>query len=86
MRSDVWYTIDGRRVSGKPTQKGLYIVNGKKKENMRILFHENLIKIPSHTHMTSLKPLYTERLRHVRENESPSRYPHILGHINLHHK
>lgn len=28
--SDVWYTIDGRRLSGKPTQKGLYIVNGKK--------------------------------------------------------
>jgi hypothetical protein len=30
MMSDVWYTIDGRRLSGKPTQKGLYIVNGKK--------------------------------------------------------
>jgi hypothetical protein len=26
----VWYTIDGRRVGGKPTQKGLYIMNGKK--------------------------------------------------------
>ena len=33
MKSDVWYTIDGRRVSGKPTQKGLYIVNGKKVVN-----------------------------------------------------
>ena len=33
MRSDMWYTIDGRRVSGKPTQKGLYIVNGKKVVN-----------------------------------------------------
>lgn len=28
--SDVWYTIDGRRLSGKTTTKGLYIVNGKK--------------------------------------------------------
>ena len=26
----VWYTIDGRRVGGKPTQKGLYIINGEK--------------------------------------------------------
>lgn len=26
-----WYTIDGRRLSGKPNAKGLYIVNGKKK-------------------------------------------------------
>ena len=25
-----WYTLDGRRLSGKPTQRGLYIVNGKK--------------------------------------------------------
>jgi hypothetical protein len=23
--SDVWYTIDGRRLVGKPTSKGLYI-------------------------------------------------------------
>ena len=29
-KSDVWYTIDGRRVSGKPTHKGLYIVRGNK--------------------------------------------------------
>ncbi len=28
--SDAWYIIDGRRLSGKPTQKGLYIVNGRK--------------------------------------------------------
>ena len=27
---DVWYTLDGRRLEGKPTVKGLYIVNGKK--------------------------------------------------------
>ena len=25
-----WYTLDGRKLDGKPTQKGLYIVNGKK--------------------------------------------------------
>ena len=25
-----WYTLDGRKLSGKPTAKGLYIVNGKK--------------------------------------------------------
>ena len=25
-----WYTIDGRRLSGKPTKKGVYIHNGKK--------------------------------------------------------
>ena len=25
-----WYTLDGRRLSGKPTQRGLYIDNGKK--------------------------------------------------------
>ena len=28
--SDVWYTLDGRKLNGKPTTKGLYIVNGKK--------------------------------------------------------
>lgn len=26
----VWYTLDGRKLSGKPTEKGIYIVNGKK--------------------------------------------------------
>lgn len=26
----VWYTLDGRRLSVKPTQKGIYIINGKK--------------------------------------------------------
>ena len=26
-----WYTLDGVKLSGKPTKKGLYIVNGKKK-------------------------------------------------------
>lgn len=25
-----WYTLDGRQLSGKPTQKGLYVNNGKK--------------------------------------------------------
>ena len=29
--NDAWYTLDGRRInSGRPTQKGVYIVNGKK--------------------------------------------------------
>lgn len=27
---DDWYTIDGRRLAGKPTQSGIYINNGKK--------------------------------------------------------
>ena len=28
--ADGWYSLDGRKLSGKPTAKGLYIVNGKK--------------------------------------------------------
>ena len=28
--TDVWYTIDGRRIQSKPTQSGIYIVNGRK--------------------------------------------------------
>ena len=28
--SDAWYTLDGRKLSGEPTKKGMYIVNGKK--------------------------------------------------------
>ena len=28
--SDYWYSLDGRRLSGKPTQKGIYINNGRK--------------------------------------------------------
>ena len=28
--SGAWYSLDGRKLQGKPTQKGLYIVNGKK--------------------------------------------------------
>jgi len=28
--SDAWFTLDGRKLDGKPTAKGLYIVNGKK--------------------------------------------------------
>ena len=27
---DSWYSLDGRRLPGKPSQKGVYIVNGKK--------------------------------------------------------
>ncbi|MBR3389732.1 MAG: hypothetical protein IKG83_04370 [Prevotella sp.] len=26
----VWYTIDGKRLNGEPTAKGIYVVNGKK--------------------------------------------------------
>ena len=28
--SDVWYDLNGRRLQQKPTQKGVYILNGKK--------------------------------------------------------
>ena len=28
--TDAWYALDGRRLSGKPTQRGIYINNGKK--------------------------------------------------------
>lgn len=28
--NDLWYTLDGRRLDGKPTRKGIYITNGKK--------------------------------------------------------
>ena len=28
--SDAWYTLDGRKLSGKPTKKGIYIYKGKK--------------------------------------------------------
>ena len=28
--SDAWYSLDGRRLSGKPTQRGIYINNGRK--------------------------------------------------------
>ena len=28
--SDSWYTIDGRKLSGKPTKKGIYVKNGRK--------------------------------------------------------
>ncbi len=27
---DSWFTIDGRKLSGKPTIKGIYIHNGRK--------------------------------------------------------
>ena len=29
-QSDAWYTLDGRRLSSKPTKKGLYLQGGKK--------------------------------------------------------
>ena len=28
--SDAWYTLDGRRLQGQPTQRGMYINNGRK--------------------------------------------------------
>ena len=28
--SDYWYNIDGRKLSGKPAQRGIYINKGKK--------------------------------------------------------
>ena len=28
--SEAWYTLDGRRLNGKPSVKGMYINNGKK--------------------------------------------------------
>ena len=33
VQCDGWYTIDGRKMSGKPTKKGIYIYNGKKVVN-----------------------------------------------------
>ena len=27
---NLWYTIDGRRLNGEPTQRGIYIHNGQK--------------------------------------------------------
>ena len=29
-QSDAWYTLDGRRLNGRPTNKGIYINNGRK--------------------------------------------------------
>lgn len=28
--SEAWYTLDGKRLAGQPTQKGIYVNNGKK--------------------------------------------------------
>ena len=28
--ADAWCTLDGRKLDGKPTQKGVYVNNGKK--------------------------------------------------------
>jgi hypothetical protein len=30
MSDDAWYTLDGRKLDGKPTHPGIYIQNGKK--------------------------------------------------------
>ena len=26
----IWYSIDGQRIDGRPSQKGIYVINGKK--------------------------------------------------------
>ena len=31
VQSDEWYTIDGRKLNGKPAAKGIYIQNGQKR-------------------------------------------------------
>ncbi len=31
VQSDTWYDLQGRKLSGKPTQKGIYIYQGKKR-------------------------------------------------------
>ena len=28
--NEAWYTVDGRKLNGKPTQRGIYVKNGKK--------------------------------------------------------
>lgn len=28
--SDAWFTLDGRKLSGKPSVKGVYVNNGRK--------------------------------------------------------
>jgi len=30
VKDDTWYTLNGRRLQGKPTTKGIYIYKGKK--------------------------------------------------------
>ena len=30
VKDDVWYSLDGVRLNGKPTQRGMYINKGKK--------------------------------------------------------
>jgi oligosaccharide reducing-end xylanase len=30
VESEAWYTLDGKRLSAEPTQRGIYIRNGKK--------------------------------------------------------
>ena len=31
VQSEKWYTLEGVQLSGKPTKKGIYIINGKKR-------------------------------------------------------
>ena len=45
-----------------------------------------IVILPSHIHIEPFKPLCTGHLKDVRENECPSRYPHILGRTYSHPK
>ena len=29
-KADAWYTLDGRRLDGKPAVRGIYIIGGRK--------------------------------------------------------
>ena len=55
-------------------------IDGSSAKNRRIVF------LPSHFHIEPFKPLCTGHLKDVRENECPSRYPHILGRTYSHPK
>ena len=30
VNDDSWYTVDGRKLNGMPTKKGIYVKNGRK--------------------------------------------------------
>lgn len=55
-------------------------IDGSSAKNRRIVI------LPSHIHIEPFKPLCTGHLKNVRENECPSRYPHILGRTYFHPK
>ena len=55
-------------------------IDGSSAKNRRIVI------LPSHFHIEPFKPLCTGHLKNVRENECPSRYPHIFGRTYFHPK